>query len=236
MTGDGALIIIPTYNELENVAPIARAVHDVVPGAHLLFVDDGSPDGTGALLDELAAKDARVRVLHRAGKLGLGTAYLAGFADGLARGYRYLIEMDADFSHDPKYLPGMLARAAAGTDVVIGSRYVAGGGTENWGLARKLLSQGGGLYARTILRIALRDVTAGFICYRREVLERLALAEVRSEGYGFQIEMKVRALRAGFRVEEMPIVFVDRRVGQSKMSKRIVIEALAMVWRLRRQA
>lgn len=230
------LIIVPTYNERENAPAIAEAVHRVLPDADLLFVDDNSPDGTGQVLDELAAREPRVRVLHRAGKLGLGTAYLAGFRDGLARGYELLVEMDADFSHDPRYLPAMLERARAGADVVIGSRYTAGGGTENWGLGRQLISRGGGLYARTVLGMRVKDLTAGFICWRRQVLEALDLAAIRSEGYGFQIEMKYRAAQAGFRLEELPIVFVDRRVGQSKMSKKIFLEALTMVWRLRLSA
>lgn len=233
MQRHGALIIIPTYNERENAPAIAQAVHTVVPDADLLFVDDHSPDGTGAVLDEMAAKDPRVQVLHRSGKQGLGTAYLAGFRRGLEAGYDYLLEMDADFSHDPKYLPEMLRRARAGADVVIGSRYVDGGGTVNWGIGRKILSRGGGVYARTVLGVPVQDLTAGFICYRRRVLETLDLDAIRSEGYGFQIEMKYRVVRAGFRVEEMPITFVDRRVGQSKMSRRIFIEALTMVWRLR---
>lgn len=233
MQGAGALIIIPTYNERENAPAIAAAVHEIVPAAHLLFVDDNSPDGTGQVVDEMAARDPRVAALHRPGKLGLGTAYIAGFRHGLKRDYRWLIEMDADFSHDPKYLPEMLARAGSGADLVIGSRYVEGGGTENWGLGRRLVSRGGGLYARAILGVPIRDLTAGFLCWSRRVLETLDLGAIRSEGYGFQIEMKYRALKAGFRVEEMPIRFVDRRVGQSKMSKKIFLEALAMVWKLR---
>ena len=228
-----ALVIIPTYNERENVAALASAVHAAAPEVHLLFVDDNSPDGTGPALDELAAADPRVSVLHRAGKLGLGTAYLEGFQLGLSRGYEYLIEMDADFSHDPKYLPEMLRRAEAGADVVVGSRYVPGGGTANWDPGRKLLSRGAALYARTVLGIPVRDPTAGFACFRRRVLEALDLSAVRSEGYGFQIEMKYRTVRAGFSVEEMPIVFVERRLGQSKMSWKIFLEAFVMVWRLR---
>lgn len=228
-----ALIVIPTYNERDNVNAIARAVHGVVPEAHILFVDDGSPDGTGELCDEMAEVDDRIQVIHRAGKLGLGTAYLTGFRKGLADGYDYLIEMDADFSHDPKYLPEMIARAERGADLVIGSRYTDGGGTENWGLGRRIISKGGGLYARAVLGVPIRDLTAGFLCYRRKVLETLDLDAIRSEGYGFQIEMKYRVLKAGFKVEEMPIVFVDRRVGQSKMSRKIFVEALLMVWKLR---
>jgi len=228
-----ALVIIPTYNERENVPEIARAVHRVAPDVDILFVDDNSPDGTGQVADELAAADGRIRVLHRPGKLGLGTAYLAGFQDGLAAGYKWLIEMDADFSHDPGYLPEMLARAKNGADVVVGSRYIRGGGTENWGLGRRVLSQGGGIYARTILGVDVKDLTAGFVCYRRDVLEQLGLDQIRSEGYGFQIEMKYRVLKKGYRIEEMPIRFVDRRVGQSKMSRKIFVEALTLVWRLR---
>jgi dolichol-phosphate mannosyltransferase len=227
------LVIIPTYNERDNVSAIAPQVLAASPDIHVLFVDDNSPDGTGALVDEMAAREPRVHVLHRAGKLGLGTAYVEGFRWGLARDYQLLLEMDADFSHDPRYLPGMLERARAGADMVIGSRYVAGGGTVNWGIGRQIISRGGGFYARTVLGVPVRDLTAGFICYRRRVLESIDLGSVRSSGYGFQIEMKYRVLKAGFRVEEMPIVFEDRRVGQSKMSKKIFLEALTMVWRLR---
>ena len=233
MTSQGVLIIIPTYNERDNAPAIAAAVHASVPDAHILFVDDNSPDGTGAVIDALVPRAPWIKVLHRAGKQGLGTAYIAGFKQGLADGYRVLVEMDADFSHDPKYLPEMLRRLDAGSDMVIGSRYTKGGGTQNWGLARRIISRGGGLYARTILGVDLQDLTAGFIGYQRHVLEALDLDAVGSQGYGFQIEMKYRALGRGFRVEEMPIVFVDRRVGQSKMSRKIVVEALLMVWRLR---
>jgi dolichol-phosphate mannosyltransferase len=229
----GALIVIPTYNERDNVAPIAQAIHAVVPDVHILFVDDASPDGTGRVLDDLASRDPRIEVLHRGGKMGLGTAYLAGFRRGLDAGYDLLLEMDADFSHDPKYLPELLERARTSADLVIGSRYVEGGGTANWGFGRQLISRGGGLYARTVLGVPIRDLTAGFLCYRRRVLETIDLGAIRSEGYGFQIEMKYRVLQAGFRVEEIPIVFVDRRVGQSKMSRKIFVEALLMVWRLR---
>ncbi len=226
------LVVIPTYHERENVSQLAPAILGAAPEIDILFVDDDSPDGTGQALDEIAAREPRVRVLHRSGKLGLGTAYVAGFRRGLAEGYSLLVEMDADFSHDPKYLPDLLARAAS-ADLVIGSRYVEGGGTVNWGIIRQIISRGGGLYARTILGVPVRDLTAGFLCWRREVLEAIDLDTIRSEGYGFQIEMKYRAIKAGFRVEEMPIVFVDRRVGQSKMSRRIFLEALTMVWRLR---
>jgi dolichol-phosphate mannosyltransferase len=230
---DRALIVVPTYNERDNVAEVVERFLAAAPEAELLFVDDNSPDGTGALLDEIAGRERRVHVLHRAGKLGLGTAYLKGFRWGMERGFDYLLEMDADFSHDPKYLPGMLARARAGADVVVGSRYVDGGGTENWGLSRKVISRGGSLYARTILGVKVRDLTSGFICWRRTALEAIDLGSIASNGYSFQIEMKYRALRAGLRVEELPIVFVDRRVGQSKMSRAIFMEALWVVWKLR---
>ncbi|HTJ42921.1 MAG TPA: polyprenol monophosphomannose synthase [Kofleriaceae bacterium] len=232
MSGEGALIVVPTYNERDNVGEVATRFLAGVPAANILFVDDNSPDGTGAVLDEIAARDRRVHVLHRPGKLGLGTAYLDGFRWGLARGYEYLFEMDADFSHDPKYLPGMLELARS-NDVVIGSRYVDGGGTENWGVGRKIISKGGSLYARTILGVKIRDLTAGFICWRRHALEAIDLDAVRSNGYSFQIEMKYRALAAGLTLVETPIVFADRRIGQSKMSRAIFAEALLMVWKLR---
>jgi dolichol-phosphate mannosyltransferase len=227
------LIVVPTYNERDNVSDIAARLLAALPGTELLFVDDNSPDGTGDLLDQLAAADRRIHVMHRAGKLGLGTAYIEGFGWGLARGYDYLFEMDADGSHDPKYLPQLLALAEDGADVVVGSRYVPGGGTENWGLGRKLLSRGGSLYARTVLGIEVRDVTAGFMCWRRAALEAIELSTITSNGYSFQVEMKYRALKQRLRVVETPIVFVDRRVGQSKMSRAIFIEALLKVWGLR---
>ena len=228
-----ALIVVPTYNERDNAGGIAARLLAALPGSDLLFVDDNSPDGTGDLLDELACREPRVHVMHRAGKLGLGTAYVEGFTWGLGRGYDYLFEMDADGSHDPRYLPQMVALAEDGADCVVGSRYVPGGGTENWGLGRKIISRGGSLYARTILGIDLRDVTAGFVCWRRAALEAIDLPTITSNGYSFQIEMKYRAVRKHLRVIETPIIFVDRRVGQSKMSRAIVAEALLQVWRLR---
>lgn len=228
-----SLIVVPTYNERDNVRGVAGQFLAALPGTDLLFVDDNSPDGTGAILDELAAAEPRIHVMHRAGKLGLGTAYVEGFGWGLSRGYEYLFEMDADGSHDPKYLPTMLALAEDGADVVIGSRYVPGGGTENWSLGRKVISRGGGLYARTVLGIDVRDVTAGFICWRRAALEAIDLSTVSSNGYSFQIEMKYRAHRKGLRLVETPIMFADRRVGQSKMSRAIFAEALLKVWSLR---
>jgi dolichol-phosphate mannosyltransferase len=227
------LLIVPTYNEVDNVARVAAEFLAPVPGSELLFVDDASPDGTGELIDRIRADDPRVHVLHRAGKLGLGTAYLDGFRWALARDYPLVVEMDADFSHDPRHLPELLAAIEAGADVAVGSRYVEGGGTRNWGLGRRLISRAGGRYARTVLGVDVRDMTAGFVCYRREALERIDLDDIRSNGYSFQIEMKYRAHRAGLRIAEVPIVFEDRRVGQSKMSRAIVAEALWMVWKLR---
>ncbi len=228
-----ALIVVPTYNELGNVETIAQRFLDGLPGVELLFVDDNSPDGTGQLLDQIAAGEPRIHVMHRAGKLGLGTAYVQGFTWGMERGFEYLFEMDADGSHDPKYLPTMLALAEDGADVVVGSRYVPGGGTVNWGLGRKIISRGGGLYARTVLGVDTRDLTAGFMCWRRSALDAINLASVTSNGYSFQIEMKYRAINQGLRLVETPIVFEDRRVGQSKMSKAIFVEAMAKVWKLR---
>ncbi len=228
-----SLIVIPTYNERENLRAIAAAIHEVFPETHILVVDDNSPDGTGEVADELAARDERIHVLHRPGKMGLGTAYVEGFRKGLAEGYELIWEMDADFSHDPRFLPAMLDAIQNGADLAIGSRYVPGGGTENWGLGRKLLSRGGGLYSRMILGVPIRDLTSGFRCYRRRVLEALDLSGIRSEGYAFQIEMAYRTHKAGFHVVEVPILFVDRRVGQSKMSGGIVWEAIWAVWRIR---
>jgi dolichol-phosphate mannosyltransferase len=226
-----ACVIVPTYNESDNLPVIAPAILAAAP-VDLLVVDDNSPDGTGRIADALAAKDPRVKVLHRAAKQGLGRAYLAGFDKALGEGYQRIIEMDADFSHDPAKLPELL-KASESADLVLGSRYVEGGGTANWSLGRRLLSKGGSLYARTILGVPVRDLTGGFKCFRREVLESIDLQSVRSTGYAFQIELTYRALKRGFTVREIPIVFVDRRVGKSKMSRRIVAEALWMVWKIR---
>ena len=228
-----ALIIIPTYNERENLKSLCDQVLTALPSADLLIVDDNSPDGTGQLADELAAQNPRIQVLHRSGKLGLGTAYIAGFRYALSKHYEFVFEMDADFSHDPVYLPALLGAAKDGAGVVIGSRRVPGGGTENWGLSRQLISAGGSLYARTILGLDVRDLTSGFKCFRREVLAAIDLDAVRSNGYSFQIEMTYRAVRKGFSVAEVPIIFIDRRAGQSKMSSKIFAEAMGMVWRLR---
>ncbi len=228
-----ALVIVPTYNERDNVEAITRAVLAAEPRCDVLVVDDNSPDGTGQLADELAAKEPRIQVLHRAEKQGLGKAYLHAFRWALEKGYPLIIEMDADFSHDPKYLPKLIDEAKAGADLVLGSRYVEGGGTVNWGPMRKVISRGGSLYARSILGVKVRDLTGGFKCFRRAVLEALDLDAVQSTGYAFQIELTYRALKAGFKVREVPIVFEDRRVGQSTMSRKIFLEALTMVWKLK---
>jgi dolichol-phosphate mannosyltransferase len=227
-----AVVCLPTYDERENLEAILSAILAAAPEVDVLVIDDNSPDGTGQLADACAAREPRVKVLHRAGKQGLGKAYLAGFAWALERGYGLVLEMDADFSHDPKYLPVMLANAKD-ADLVLGSRYVPGGGTVNWGLGRKILSRGGSLYARTILGVRVRDLTGGFKCFRREVLEAIDLGSVACSGYAFQIELTYRALRRGFTVAEVPIVFADRQVGNSKMSKRIVLEAIKKVWAIR---
>ncbi len=228
-----ALICMPTYNESENLPKIIPAIFEEVPDVHILVIDDGSPDGTGAMADEMAAADERVHVLHRQTKEGLGPAYVAGFRWALAQDrYEVILEMDADFSHQPKYLPEII-RQAEYYDVVIGSRYIAGGGTSDWGLMRRLISRGGGLYSRTILGIDIQDLTAGFIAWRREVLETLDLSGVEASGYVFQIEMKYRAFKAGFRMLEVPIVFPDRIAGDSKMTPDIALEALWRVWKIK---
>jgi dolichol-phosphate mannosyltransferase len=229
---DRACVVLPTYNEHDNLPQIVPGILAAARELDVLVVDDNSPDGTGLLADQLAVREPRVRVLHRERKEGLGRAYLAGFQRALAGGYGRILEMDADFSHDPARLPALLA-ASREADLVLGSRYVPGGGTVNWGIGRRALSRGGSFYARTILGLGVRDLTGGFKCFRREVLERIDLPSVRSSGYAFQIELTYRAMKRGFRVVEIPITFVDRRVGQSKMSRRIVAEALWMVWKIR---
>lgn len=228
-----ALVIVPTYNERENLPRLVPAILDQGESFHVLVVDDNSPDGTGKIADDLAAADARVHVLHRDGKRGLGTAYVAGFKWALDCGFDYVFEMDADFSHDPRYLPALLEATETRYDLTLGSRYVAGGGTTDWGIVRKLISRGGNIYAGLILGLPVVDATGGFRCYRRQVLETLNLDSIRSNGYSFQIEMVYRTMQAGFRIGETPIMFPDRRVGRSKMSRRIVLEALLAVWRLR---
>jgi len=228
----GAWLILPTYNEAENVAAIVRAALEQLAATGrehtILVVDDGSPDGTGAIADRLAGEHDAVRVLHRSEKQGLGRAYLAGFDVALGEGAELVLEMDADFSHDPADLPRLIA-AAGDADVVLGSRYVAGGGVENWGALRRLLSRGGSWYARTLLRVPVRDLTGGFKCFHRRVLETIDLNAVHADGYGFQIELTYRALQAGFRVTEIPIRFRERREGHSKMTARIALEA---VWKV----
>ena len=226
------LVAIPTYNEAENLEAIVTAVYDALPQTAVLIIDDASPDGTGRLADDLAARYPSLQVLHRPGKQGLGTAYVAGFHYALERDFDCVFEMDADFSHDPQYLPALLA-ATDDADLVIGSRYVPGGQTPDWGLSRRLISGFGNVFARTLLQLPVRDCTAGFKCYRRCVLEAFALDAIRLEGYAFQIETVYQSVRKGFRIKEVPIVFPDRKVGTSKMSKAIVAEAFTYVIRRR---
>ena len=229
------LVVVPTYNERVNLPVIVPAILQQDPRIDVLVVDDNSPDGTGAVADALAAEAPRVHVLHRTAKQGLGKAYLAGFTWALERHYDVVIEMDADFSHDPKFLPEFL-RAAGNADLVIGSRYKSGVNVINWPISRLLLSIGANQYARWITGLPLSDSTGGFKCFRRAVLEAIDFSRVRSNGYAFQIEMSYRAWRKGFRLVEIPIVFTDRIEGQSKMNKRIVREAIWMVWWLRLRA
>lgn len=231
------LIIIPTYNEIQNLKGLTEAVFQVVDSkaqlygvkeVNVLIVDDNSPDGTGKLADELAKKDPRLSVLHRTEKNGLGKAYVAGFAWALDRGYDAICEMDADFSHNPAYLPEFW-RLLKDHDVVMGSRYVPGGGVRNWGVTRQFISRGGSVYARAILGMPVNDMTGGYNAWRREVLESVDISTLRSEGYAFQIELKWRAWKKGFKLAEFPILFEDRTAGKSKMSKRIVVEAMMRV-------
>ncbi len=231
--GEGrALVVLPTYNEVANLGEILPRILARDARIDVLVVDDASPDGTGELADELARREERVEVLHREGKLGLGSAYLRGFDWGLDRGYRWLLEMDADFSHDPEYLDDLL-EAVRDADVVAGSRYLEGVNVVNWPMARLLLSYYANKYARWVTGLPVTDATSGFKCFRREVLEAIDFSRVTSTGYAFQIEMSFRAWQLGYRVEEIPIVFVDRDVGESKMSGAIVREAVWKVWALR---
>ena len=228
-----ALVIVPTYNEKENITRIVPAILAQDASLEVLVVDDGSPDGTGAIVDGMAAADPRIHAIHRAGKLGLGTAYIAGFKWALERDYALIFEMDADFSHPPERIPDFL-RAAETADLVLGSRYLNGQiNVVNWPMSRLILSYSANIYARGVTGLQLFDATGGFKCFRREVLEAIDLDDVRSNGYAFQIEMSFRAWKKGFRLVEIPIVFVDRTQGASKMSKTIVREAVWMVWRLR---
>ena len=227
------LIVTPTYNEKDNLPRFISAVRGALPEADILVVDDNSPDGTGAIADGIAAKDSHVRVLHRAGKLGLGTAYVEAFQKGLAEGYDRFFEMDADLSHDVKYLPDFVRALDDGADVVIGSRNIPGGGVEGWGFGRHFISKGGSIYSRTILGLHVKDLTSGYKAFTRRALQAIDLGGVSSNGYSFQIEMTFRAIRQGMRVKEVPIVFIDRTAGRSKMSRRIFAEAVGMVWKLR---
>lgn len=227
-----ALIIIPTYNEVDNLRPLLKEIASYAPEADILVVDDNSPDGTGQLADEIHNEDPRVHVLHRAGKLGLGTAYIAGFNYAIAHSYDVAFEMDADFSHNPRYLPDFL-QAIKHADLVIGSRYIAGGGTPNWSLLRRFISGGGNVFARFMLSIPVHDCTAGFRCYRRAVLESIDLDAIQSQGYAFQVELAYRVAQQGFRIVETPIIFTDRRVGKSKMSRKIFLEGFTYVLRTR---
>jgi len=228
------LVVIPTYNERENMERLLGRVLNVDPGIEVLVVDDNSPDGTGVLVETLAQSYPRIHLLKRESKQGLGPAYIAGFRWGLARHFEAFMEMDADLSHRPRYIPKFLSLIQS-HDLVIGSRWVKGGGIANWPFSRVLLSRMASIYSRVILGIPVCDLTAGFICYRRSVLESLPLDQLHSDGYGFQIEMKYRSWLKGFRIVEFPIWFTDRKVGDSKISRRIVFEALKIVWLLRFQ-
>jgi dolichol-phosphate mannosyltransferase len=232
--GERTLIVTPTYNERVNLPLFVERLRSVAPRVQVLIVDDASPDGTGQLAEELASKDPLIHVRHRAGKLGLGTAYVEAFTWALEQErYDYVFEMDADLSHDPAHLPAMFHALRAGSDVVIGSRNVPGGGIRGWGIGRHILSKGGSLYSRWVLGVGVRDLTTGYKGYTKAALARIGLARIASNGYSFQIETTYRALRAGLRVAEVPIVFVDREVGSSKMSGRIFLEAVGVVWKLR---
>jgi dolichol-phosphate mannosyltransferase len=229
------IVIIPTYNEKENISAIVTRVLSYPENFHVLIVDDGSPDGTAAIVKDLQKQyPASLHIMERAGKQGLGTAYIAGFKWGLANGYDYLFEMDADFSHNPDDLVRLYnACHTDGADVSVGSRYVKGGKVENWPWDRILISKGGSLYARLIIWLPVRDTTAGFVCYKRKVLEKINLDHIKFIGYAFQIEMKYRAWQAGFSIKEVPITFIDRQAGSSKMSKGIVKEAVIAVWKMK---
>jgi dolichol-phosphate mannosyltransferase len=228
-----AWIVVPTYNEADNLEPLTAAVRAAAPGAHVLVVDDGSPDGTGEIADALAARDPAIEVLHRPRKAGLGLAYVSGFAHALAAGAGFVVEMDADLSHDPRDVPRLLERAEAGADLVLGSRYVPGGGVQDWDLLRRVISRGGCRYARSVLGVGIRDLTGGFKCFRAATLTAIDFETVRSEGYAFQVELTYRALARGLRFEEVPITFRERTAGESKMSARIALEAMGLVPALR---
>ena len=230
---DRTLIVVPTYNERDNIEMFLLAVRHALPPAHVLVVDDGSPDGTGDIVDRFTAGDPNVHVLHRVGAPGLGRSYVDGFRWGLERDYAYFFEMDADLSHHPAHLPSFFRAFAGGADVVVGSRNIPGGSVEGWGLGRHVLSKGGSLYSRAILGVEINDMTTGFKAYTRRALEAIDVGSLSSNGYSFQIETTFRALSKGLKVVETPIVFVDRQLGKSKMNARVFAEALVVVWRLR---
>ncbi|MCD6093955.1 MAG: polyprenol monophosphomannose synthase [Candidatus Omnitrophica bacterium] len=237
-----SLIIIPTYNERENIQSLIEDIWELKKGFHILIIDDNSPDGTGEILEKLRIKyqKSKIEVIHRRKKIGLGTAYIQGFRWALSRDFEYIFTMDADLSHNPKYLPLFLEKMADGYDVVVGSRYIKTGGREekgvvNWPIYRLLLSRAANLYTRIITRLPLADSTGGFNCYRRKVLESIDLDRISSDGYAFQIEMKFKTWKKGFRLREIPIIFVGRRFGQSKISRKIIWKAIFLVWKLRTQ-
>lgn len=230
----GTVVVIPTYNERENLPLIVERLLALEADLDILVVDDNSPDGTGVLADALAERHSRVQVLHRTAREGLGPAYLAGFREALAKGYSVIIQMDADLSHDPQYLPAMLERLKE-CDLVLGSRYVPGGGVSGWGFFRRMLSRGGSWMARRMLHLPYRDLTGGYKAWRRELLGRMPMEKVRSDGYCFQIEMTYCAHRLGARIAEVPIIFYNRRLGRSKMSAWIIGEAILRLWQLRRE-
>lgn len=233
MTQVKSLVIIPTYNERENLIEVTNRVLSQGDGVEVLIVDDASPDGTGELAEQLRTRNPRIHVLRRSGKQGLGTAYIAGFKYALERDYDYIFEMDADLSHDPKYLPRFIDKIQEGYDLVIGSRYIKGISVVHWAFKRLLLSLWASYYAKKITGVPLTDPMAGFKCFRREVLEALPLDRINSNGYSFQIEMHYRVYQSGFKITEIPIIFVERREGESKMSRRVIKEAVLMPWRLR---
>ncbi len=226
------ILLIPTYNEAENIRAIVEAVLKYTPDMHILILEDNSPDGTGVIADELASEHQDVRVEHRAAKMGLGAAYVAGFKRAIAEDYDYICHMDADFSHDPKYWPDLLKGMDA-NDVMIGSRYVSGGGTQNWGLHRRILSRTSNFIARTLLGLKVRDCTGGFRCYKSETLKKIDPGKIKSNGYSFLEEVLYKAARSGAKIGETPIIFVERRLGQSKISKKEIFKAVATLFRLR---
>lgn len=230
-----AIVVVPTYNEIQNIGSLLEALLALPCGVHVLVVDDGSPDGTGDIVGGWVAREPRVGVIHRPRKMGLGTAYIAGFTRALAEGFEAVIEMDADFSHRPSYVPDLLSKAKD-FDLVIGSRYIAGGGTSGWGLHRRILSESANIFARRMLGLKVRDCTAGFRCYTAAVLRKIDLKGVLAEGYSFQVEMLFRVLRSGGRVAETPIIFEERRHGRSKISRAEVFRAIGTVMRLSREA